>query len=289
MKRETPASKIHTAASTGFSRAADEYERGRPEYPEEVIRFLAERLFEFRADSVRGTDKPLDVVDLAAGTGKFTRVLEVIREGDPEAIDAIIAVEPVAEMRAKCSEMIERFGSGRPSMVMEGTAENIPIAESSIDVLTVAQAFHWFDGEKALPEIHRVLKPGGMLLLIWNVRDESVEWIRAMTALMKPYEGDAPRYLSMKWREAFRNSELFTPLELTKFKNPTLGTMETMLDRVASVSFVASLESAARAELLSRMRDLYSSRLGVDGAPAGLLKMPYETNIFICRAIPSPR
>lgn len=277
---------IHSAAAVGFSRAADAYERGRPEYPQEAIRFIADQLFDFQSAARRGTHDPLDVVDLAAGTGKFTRVLEIIREGDPESIDSIIAVEPVAEMRVKCSEMIERFGSGHPSMVLEGTAEKIPLSDASTDVITVAQAFHWFDGAKALPEIHRVLKPGGMLILVWNVRDEGFDWIRKMTSLMKPFEGNAPRYLSMKWREAFDRSDLFTPFELTTFKNPTTGTIETMLDRVASVSFVAALDSESRASLLGQMRELYTTQMGVDGVPAGQMVMPYETNIFICRRNP---
>ena len=134
---------IHPAAAAGFGRSAEAYERGRPGYPDAAVDRLVAALPGRR------------VVDLAAGTGKLTRAL-VARGCD------VVAVEPVAEMRALIAP---------PARAVEGVAEATGLPDASADAVTVAQAFHWFDGPRALAEIHRVLRPGGVLALIWNRRD----------------------------------------------------------------------------------------------------------------------
>ncbi|MBE9126100.1 MULTISPECIES: class I SAM-dependent methyltransferase [unclassified Coleofasciculus] len=150
-----PTSSIHNAAAQGFQIAATAYERGRPEYPQEAVHFLLETL---------DISPEKTVLDLGAGTGKFTRLLTC-------AGAKLIAVEPVEGMRRQFSSLLPGIE------IMFGTAESIPLASASVDVVLVAQAFHWFQGKSSLQEIHRVLKPGGWLGLIWNVRDESVEWV----------------------------------------------------------------------------------------------------------------
>ncbi len=276
-------SEIHEKAAVGFGRSAEAYERGRPEYSDEAVRFVADHLRDFASPNLEEGVPPrsLSVADLAAGTGKFTKVLSSL---NPAVISSITAIEPVAEMRAKIKDL------ARVSVTAEGTAEKIPFASASFDVVTVAQAFHWFDAPIALREIHRVLKPGGMLLMIWNVRDETHSWIREMTELMVPYEGSAPRYRTMNWRRAFdadhsSKSPHFTSLEFTKFNHLTVGTKATMLDRVASVSFIASLSPSDRDDLMRQMSDLYERHLSEAGATDGKIAMPYETHIFTCRRI----
>ena len=109
----------------------------------------------------------------------------------------VVAVEPVAEMRAQAI-------AANPGLeTVAGTADAIPLADLSIDAVVCAQSFHWFATPQALVEIDRVLRPGGSLGLIWNVRDESVPWIAALTALMAPYEKDTPRYTSGEWKDLF--------------------------------------------------------------------------------------
>ena len=137
---------VHPSAATGFARSVEAYERARPEYPPEAIAWLAREL-----DLRPGRT----VVDLAAGSGKLTRPLAALG-------CEVIAVEPVAEMRAAIGPTA--------TQALDGTAEAIPLPDDSADAVTVGQAFHWFDGPKALAEIERVLRPGGALALAWNRR-----------------------------------------------------------------------------------------------------------------------
>src|SRR5262245_55839287 len=172
---------MHEAAAKGFAREAQAYARGRPEYPVAVDQWLREEL---RLDATR------TVVDLGAGTGKFTRRLLTTGAN-------IIAVEPVQEMLTQLTLAVPTVAA------RSGTADTIPWNDQAVDGGVCAQAFHWFATDAALKEIHRVLRPGGYLGLIWNVRDESVEWAAAMTSIMAGYEGDAPRYRSGAWRKLF--------------------------------------------------------------------------------------
>ena len=103
-----------------------------------------------------------------------------------------------------------------------GSAEHIPLADASLDAVVCAQSFHWFATPEALREIHRVLKPDGALGLIWNVRNESVEWVAALTRIMRPFKGDTPRFEGQKWRAAFP-ADGFSPLREQRFSNEHTG------------------------------------------------------------------
>jgi SAM-dependent methyltransferase len=241
-------------AARGFDRAGDAYERGRPGYPADAVEFLVSAL---------GISPGTRVLDLAAGTGKLTRQLV------PTGAD-LVAVEPVAGMRSKFAEVV-------PSVpVLEGTAEQIPLASGSLDAVLCAQAFHWFDAERAQREIHRVLRPGGGLGMIWNVRDEVVEWERRLSELVRGHESDAPRRHWGRWREPFDEAVLFTALEERQFPHRQEGDVETMLARVGSISFVAALADEERAAFLEEVRKLVE--------PAGSpLVMHYRTEVYLCR------
>ena len=147
------------ARAASFDNTAAAYEFGRPEYPEAAIDWWHER-GAYPAGGV--------VLDLAAGTGKLTRCL-LDRECD------VIAVEPLANMRAEFVRVLPNVP------IHDGTAESIPLADHSVNTVFVAQAFHWFDGQLALAEIARVLRPGGGLGMIWNDDDASVPWVAHYT------------------------------------------------------------------------------------------------------------
>ena len=153
--------RIHPAAGRGFEVAVEHYERGRPGYPDDAVTYLVREL---------GIGEGRDVLELGAGTGKFTEL--IVHTGA-----RITTVEPVPAMRAA----LER---NCPTVrVLDGTAEAIPAEDSAFDAVIAASAFHWFDGVRALPEIHRVLRPEGALGLIWNARDEASDWSERLTEI----------------------------------------------------------------------------------------------------------
>jgi SAM-dependent methyltransferase len=249
---------IHELAARGFERAADEYEQGRPGYPEEAIASLAQAL---------GIRAGATVVDLGAGTGKLTRRLHTTGA-------RLVAVEPVEAMRRKLAEALPDV------RVLAGTAEAIPLAAKAADAVVVGQAFHWFRGDAALREIHRVLRREGRLGLIWNARDESVDWVAGLSAIIQPYEGDAPRYASGRWREAFAATELFTPLEARQFAHNQEVSLEIVKARIASTSFIAALPDEERQRVLRQVEALLRSH----GMPSGqaTVALPYRTDVYWC-------
>lgn len=252
------ADSIHTAARQGFQVAADAYERGRPDYPPAAVKFLLKTL---------NISSQMTVVDLAAGTGKFTRLLAA-------SCCQLIALEPVEGMRQKFSALLPDVP------VLDGTAESIPLETASIDVVTVAQAFHWFQGVAALAEIHRVLKPGGHLALIWNVRDESVDWVAQITDIIDPYQGDTPRYKSGQWRKAFEQTSLFTPLETQHFSYVHQCDLDTSVARVASSSFIAALDFQTQQTVLQQIRELLEHH--PQTCNQAVITHPYRTEVFWC-------
>ena len=227
-------SRIHPAAAVGFARAADVYEQARPSYPAEAVAWIGEQI---------GLGPGRVVVDVGAGTGKLTRLL--IPSGA-----RVIAVEPIAEMR-------DQLAAASPGAeLLDGTAESLPLPDESVDAITVAQAFHWFDQNEALPEFHRVLRPGGSLVLIWNKRDLEDPLQAAIEELLRPVRRSVstPRYGS--WRPSLERSPLFGPCDEASFRYDQSSTADDVCGRVASTSFVAALPATERDPLLERVRAL---------------------------------
>lgn len=249
---------IHESAAAGYARAPDAYERGRPGYPEEAIALLAAEL---------GLRPGARVVDLAAGTGKLTRALAALGAD-------VVAVEPVAEMR-------DVLAAALPSVTaLAGTAEAIPLEDASVDAVVVGQAFHWFRGDEALEEIHRVLRPRGRLGLVWNLRDETVGWVAELTRIMEPHRGGAPRAASGAWREPFERTLRFGPLRQASFRHSHRLAPAAVAARVASVSFVAALPEAERERVLGRVRALLARDPETRGYTE--VELPYRTDVYWC-------
>lgn len=239
--------------AVGFDRAGDVYERSRPSYPAQAIDCLVERL---------GVRPQSTVVDLGAGTGKLTRLLATTGAD-------VFAVEPLRGMWAQL------VGAVPTATVIAGVAEAIPLAARSAHAVAAGQAFHWFRAPEALDEIHRVLEPGGRLGLIWNRRDDSVPWVKRFAEILIPYEGNTPREWRRAWSPSFSSSELFTPLEDLEFEMHQELDGEGLVERAASVSFVAALPDAERAPVLDEIRALAAT------LPARFT-LPYRTTVYWC-------
>jgi SAM-dependent methyltransferase len=251
---------IHDAAR-GFELAPKPYEIGRPPYPQEAIDRLVAEL---------GIGPGKRVLDLAAGTGKLTRRLL------PTGADLVV-VEPVEGMRAALSASLPDIEA------LAGTAEAIPLPDASVDAAVVGQAFHWFDGDAALAEIHRVLRPGARLGLIWNVKDESVDWIEKLGGIMESHRGDAPRVASGAWKAAFDRTPLFTPLERARFSFVHEADFAAVVARVTSVSFIASLPPAEFARVVDKVRQLLATHPQTKGRTT--FELPYRTGVYWCERL----
>jgi SAM-dependent methyltransferase len=248
--------RIHPAAGLGFEVSVEHYERGRPTYPDDAVTYLVREL---------GIAEGRDVLELGAGTGKFSEL--IVHTGA-----RITGVEPVPAMRAA----LER---NCPTVrLVDGTAEAIPAGDATFDTVLAASAFHWFDGDRALPEIHRVLRPEGALGMIWNARDEASDWSERLTEIFDRLAGEgAPRYRSGRWRVAFERTELFGPLHHRVAYHVHHVTPEAFLDRVLSVSYVAAASDDERDQVRAEVEELLATdpELGGDEIP-----IPYRADVF---------
>ncbi len=249
---------VHIAAQQGFTKEAQAYARGRPEYPPALVGWLTGPM---------GLAVGRTVADVGAGTGKFTQLL-------PATGADVIALEPVDAMRAQLQTGLPRVRA------LAGTAQAIPLPDASLDAVVCAQAFHWFANRQTLDEFHRVLKPGSKLGLVWNVRDESVDWVAALTAIVTPYEGDAPRFHKGDWRQAFPHPG-FSALVEHRFEHQHVGPpQQVIVDRFMSVSFIAALAPRDNAAVRGRIEALLATHPALSGQRT--VSFPYYTLAFDC-------
>jgi SAM-dependent methyltransferase len=254
--------RVAAASAAGFSVDMSVYERGRPSYPADAVEWLADGL---------GIGPGRRVVDLAAGTGKLTRLLQ------PRGA-TLCAVEPSAAMRDQLVKAVPGIE------VLDGTAEHLPFADGVIDAVTVAQAFHWFDVPRATAEISRVLRPGGGLGLIWNERDTSEAWVAELSTFIRwdhRHERGVPYTVEVDWRTVFADHSVgLGPLERFETVYRQELDVDTLVERVRSTSYVAS----ASADEQRRVEQ------GVRAITAGFSErfdLPYVTVAYRCHRVPT--
>lgn len=230
-----------------FGARAGDYDRFRPSYPTAAV------------DWAMGT-QPLKVVDLAAGTGAMTRVL--LERGH-----SVTAVEPDPGMRAQLEATPHDALT-----VVEGSAESMPLQDNSADAVIVAQAFHWFEREQAVPEIWRVLRPGGVLAITWNRRDDTVAWVERMSEIVGRYDArSGNRHTSVPDLAGY-----FTTPEQALFTHLQQLDAESLVQLADTYSYVTL--SADRDVALSAIRDL--ARTHPDLAGRASFDLPYETVVY---------
>lgn len=235
------------AQAASFGAAAGAYERGRPPYPPEAIDWLLPAAAR-------------QVLDLGAGTGKLTR--QLCGRGL-----AVTAVEPSAGMREQLRQAVPG------AAVQAGTAEQIPLAGQSVDAVLVAQAWHWVDPLRAVREVARVLRPGGRLGLLWNIRDEREDWVARLGAIMRRAEGRQPGSTTVS-----SNPQVGPPfgslqrLDVEWVHRPSPAAL---VDMVASRSYIITMPDAGRAAVLDGVRDLLRTHPALAGADE--VGLPYIT------------
>lgn len=231
--------------ASSFGEVADAYERSRPGYPDDAVRWLT-------------GDRRCRVVDLGAGTGKLTRSLVALGH-------EVTAVEPLPEM-------LDHLRAAVPGAIaLQGNAEAIPLGDGAADVIVCAQSFHWFDHDAALPEIARVLRPAGRLALVWNTRDDTKPWVATLSDTVCGRETVEERDA----HEPVDSSGLFGPVERAVFAHVQPLDRETLLDLVLSRSYCAVRSEAERAPVLAT-----AGRIFDEHAVDGTIELPYLTECF---------
>jgi SAM-dependent methyltransferase len=234
-----------------FGGWADVYDRWRPGYPADAVRWLV------------AAEPPAQVVDLGAGTGRLSVAVAALGHH-------VVAVEPDEGMRAVAEAAL-------PGRTKAGSAEQIPSADACVDAVLAGQAYHWFDPARAVPEIARVLRPGGRLGIVWNVRDERVDWVRQFVEIV----GGEDRMASMR-EPAPEVGAYFGPVEQNVFGHAQEIDADGLVALASSYSYVAMRSD--RDDVLAAIRDL--ARNHSDLAGRDRFALPYLATAF--RAVRRP-
>lgn len=241
--RERNDKAVHARA---FDQAASVYEASRPSYPQAAVDWLV-------------PSGARQALDLGAGTGKLTRLL-VARGLD------VTAVDPSREML----DELERALPGIPVLI--GTGEEIPVEAASVDVVVSAQAWHWVDPERAVPEVARVLRPGGSIGLVWNSRDETVDWVAELGRRIGSEVVYAPANTPPQVGAPFG------PLETHEFRWSQQLTIEGLLDLVRSRSYFITKSRDEPASVLASVRELANDHPDLAGRED--IELPYVTECY---------
>ncbi|KDE08777.1 hypothetical protein MVLG_00884 [Microbotryum lychnidis-dioicae p1A1 Lamole] len=254
------------------------YDASRPTYPKQAIMDILAQL------PPRST-----VVELGAGTGIFTRnFIEAVSTGTGanNAIEKWIAVEPSEGMRKGFEDKWNR--TNRVDMeCVDGLFDKIPVEDVKADLVCIAQAFHWVgtDGSKAIKEIARVLKPGGLCAMIWNLEDREQPWVAKVREIYEHHEAGTPQYRLGLWKSIFRTEEYTTSFSEHSLKNYSqiLTTNEDLVvNRALSKSYITALPKEKQDELAGRIRDIVKGaedKVWIDEGK-GTFEYPYTTDLF---------
>ncbi|KAJ1563891.1 hypothetical protein HK096_010546 [Nowakowskiella sp. JEL0078] len=265
--------KIHSIAKEGFNKDAQLYDEARPNFPAVALPILIPHS--------SGLNSYSPVLELGSGTGKFTALIS-------SQFNLITAVDPASAMRDVFAQNFPQF------TCLEGSAYNIPVASGSQKAVYIAQAFHWFANIEALREIHRVLAPGGLLTLIWNMEDDKKDWVKNIRDIYQNYEEDTPQYRLGLWKNVFEGESgkevgsLFTlPLKHTVIEHSMkVKDFESIWKRALTKSYMAVKNSS---EQESIKKDIFAvlqaSESSIVLDEDGMIVYPYVTEVFQCHKI----
>lgn len=236
-------------AGRSFDAAADSYERARPGYPPAAVEWML-------------SERPRRVLDLAAGTGKLTR--QLVASGYE-----VVAVEPLPGMR-------EELAAAVPGVeALDGTAEQIPLAEDTVDAVLVGQAWHWFDQLPAAAEIARVLRPGGTLGIVWNFADERIDWVSQLWEMIHAAGQPAQVEGRRGETEEPQLGDFFREAQRGDFTFEQNVDVDMVLALVQSRSYIIQLPVERREKLLNDVRRLFATHPELANRTS--YSLPYRT------------
>ncbi|MGC5222836.1 class I SAM-dependent methyltransferase [Micromonospora sp. DT81.3] len=237
--------------STSFGAAAGAYESGRPEYPAEAVEWMLE--------PVASHERRLRVADVGAGTGKLTRAVAATGA-------EVVAIDPDAVMLATLRDAVP----GVPTFL--GTAEALPLPDAGLDAIVFGQAWHWVEPVAGSREVGRALRSGGVLGLIWNVRDEAQEWVRRLTKIM--HGSSAEEMLSAGDPPI---AAPFDRIESREWRWTRPMTREALLAMARSRSYIITAAPEDRAAIETGLARLFDE-LGLRGDAS--IDLPYVTRAY---------
>ena len=239
-----------TVRALSFGSQAEVYEAVRPRYPRQAVEWILE--------PVAGSD-PLRIADIGAGTGKLTRVLR-------EVSDDVVAVDPDRAMLGRLKDAVP------DATALEGRGEAIPLPDSSRDAVVFGQSWHWTDDALASREVGRVLRDGGVLGLLWNIRDTSTPWVHHYAGILRGSDSE-----KMIENEGVRIEAPFAEVDQTAIAWSVPMTREALLNLARSRSHFITADERERARIIAEIEAL-SSSLGLDGDAT--IDLPYNTHCF---------
>ncbi|KAG0557771.1 hypothetical protein KC19_11G156200 [Ceratodon purpureus] len=271
----TMAGGVHPVAASGFNADQGIYEMARPSYPPAVLELVKQEIVPALGNPASAST--LSVLDLAAGTGKWTRLIL------PLGIGHLVAVEPSPGMRSEFQQLYPH------AAIIDGSSTAIPLPDASVDVIFIAQAFHWFANVAALTEMHRVLKKDGTVVMIWNLEDRRTSWVARLREAYEKHEAGSPQYRLGLWRRPFEEPEMVKevskmfqlPIQERQISHSVSNSRSAVWHRVLSKSYIAILSVEEKEELKKEVdqilagQDIHWDTEGDDQ----VLQYPYNTDI----------
>ncbi|KZO95737.1 S-adenosyl-L-methionine-dependent methyltransferase [Calocera viscosa TUFC12733] len=277
-KLKSLASTVHEVAQKGFGKGTNElYDRARPSFPHTAIDKIWQAL--------PARTAPLNILEMGCGTGLFTRSL-LSHPQFAQHTGTLLATDPSEGMR---SVFMQRTHDPRVRCE-EGTFDSLPAEDGWADLVVAAQAWHWCpDHDKALTEIHRVLRPSGVLCLIWNMEDRTASpWVASLRDTYEPYEQGTPQFRLGLWRATFQSEaykKYFEPEKEDEVEHIVPTTREGVVNRVFSKSYMTALKGEEREEVrrkLEAIADKGEGRKWID-EKQGVFEWPYKTYVLTCK------
>ncbi|KAF8121952.1 S-adenosyl-L-methionine-dependent methyltransferase [Boletus edulis] len=270
--------KIHSVAHVGFAAGTNElYDRARPSYPQDSVRLIKKAV---------DNATPLNIVEIGAGTGLFTRTL-LADEDNETRIASLKAIEPSAGMR----EVFKQRVSHESVSISDGTFDNVPSVENGwADLIIIAQAFHWCpDYGKACAEFARILKPGGAVAFIWNLENrDAAGWVAQLRDRIEIHERGSPQFRLGLWRQAFSTesyNNYFNPPEEKEWVYQVATSEEICVDRALSKSYISILPPDQKQSVIDDIKAIVArgdGKVWIDESK-GVFEYPYKTLVVLAR------